>query len=89
MLLALLDLTLQFGDVRGVCLLTSDVIINSLLRLIQFLLQVINDVLGLLDLYLAILLGLGKLRLELHGLLLSLFDGLLQLGTFIRKGLLL
>ena len=85
----LLDITLQFADIRGVCLLTSDVIINGLLRLFQLLLQAIDVILGLLQLYLAILLDLGKLRLELCRLLLSLFDGLLQLGAFIREGLLL
>ena len=88
-LLVLLDITLQLTDIRGVCLLTSYVIINGLLRLIQLLLQAIDAILGLLDLLLTVLLGLGKLCLELHGLLLRLFDGLLQLGAFIRKGLLL
>ena len=65
MLLTLLDITLQLTDIRGVCLLTSYVIINGLLRLIQLLLHAIDAILGLLDLLLAVLLGLGKLRLEL------------------------
>ena len=60
-------------------------IINGLLILIQFLLQVIIAILGLLQLRLVILLGLCKLRLELNRLFLSLFDGLQQLSLLIRQ----